>query len=102
MSKKTATSNKFDLKDKMYGTTTLGTRGQVVIPAQARKDLKLKPGDQLIVMGKLNKVVGLMKADQIEDLVAMVMEQMEHGGLTKAQIREQAQHFLKLLHRTKH
>lgn len=33
----------------IFGTTTLGTRGQLVIPAGARKALKLKPGDRLIV-----------------------------------------------------
>ncbi|MFH1061833.1 MAG: AbrB/MazE/SpoVT family DNA-binding domain-containing protein [Candidatus Omnitrophota bacterium] len=34
----------------VFGTVTVGQRGQVVIPMKARKALKLKPGDQLIVM----------------------------------------------------
>ena len=34
----------------VYGTVTMGTRGQVVIPIKARKALKIKAGDQLIVM----------------------------------------------------
>ena len=34
----------------VYGTVTIGARGQVVIPAKARKALKIRPGDQLIVM----------------------------------------------------
>ena len=34
----------------VYGTVTMGQRGQVVIPMKARKTLKIKPGDQLIVM----------------------------------------------------
>ena len=29
----------------IYGTVKVGDRGQVVIPADARKDLNLKPGD---------------------------------------------------------
>ena len=31
-----------------FGTVTVGTRGQVSIPAQARKSLGLEPGDQLV------------------------------------------------------
>lgn len=34
----------------VYGTVTIGQRGQVVIPMKARKALKIKQGDQLIVM----------------------------------------------------
>ncbi|MBU2541682.1 MAG: AbrB/MazE/SpoVT family DNA-binding domain-containing protein [Candidatus Omnitrophica bacterium] len=34
----------------VYGTVTMGTRGQVVIPMKARKVLDIKPGDQLIVI----------------------------------------------------
>ena len=33
-----------------FGTVTVGTRGQVSIPAQARKSLGLEPGDQLVVL----------------------------------------------------
>lgn len=33
-----------------FGTVTVGTRGQVSIPAQARKALGLEPGDQLVVL----------------------------------------------------
>ncbi len=64
--------------DKMYGTTTLGARGQVVIPAQARKDLKLKPGDRLMVMGKFGKVLGLMKAEQFTEIIDMIMENVDN------------------------
>lgn len=64
--------------DKMYGTTTMGARGQVVIPAQARKDLKLKPGDQLMVMGKFGKVLGLIKADQLSEVIDKIMESVDN------------------------
>jgi AbrB family looped-hinge helix DNA binding protein len=33
------------------GSTTLGERGQVVLPIELRKKLKLEPGDKLIVLG---------------------------------------------------
>ena len=36
---------------KFYGATTVGERGQVVIPAEARRDFDIKAGDKLVVMG---------------------------------------------------
>ena len=33
-----------------FGTVTVGQRGQVAVPAQARKHLGLEPGDQLAVL----------------------------------------------------
>jgi len=44
-----------DHSSSFYGTATIGTKGQVVIPAKARDDLKLKPGDQVIVVGRQGK-----------------------------------------------
>jgi AbrB family looped-hinge helix DNA binding protein len=35
---------------RLYGTVKVGDRGQVVIPAEARKELDTKPGDLLLVM----------------------------------------------------
>ena len=35
---------------KMYGTVTIGERGQVVIPAEARKAMHIKPGDNVIII----------------------------------------------------
>ena len=66
--------SKIHSQDKMYGTTTVGSRGQLVILAQARKDLKIKPGDQFVVMGKFGKVVALIKTDQLTQLMESVMD----------------------------
>ena len=38
-----------ELREEFYGAVTLGERGQVVIPAQARKELGIEPGDKLLV-----------------------------------------------------
>lgn len=35
---------------KFYGSTTVGEKGQVVLPADMRRDLNIKPGDKLAVM----------------------------------------------------
>ena len=34
----------------VYGTATIGSKGQVVIPKEARKVLNIKPGDKLIAL----------------------------------------------------
>lgn len=39
----------FDLKKMFHGATTVGERGQVVIPAAARRELGIQPGDKLLV-----------------------------------------------------
>lgn len=39
-----------DISDLFYGSVTVGERGQIVIPAEARAYLNIKPGDRLIVM----------------------------------------------------
>ena len=63
------------VNDKLYGTTTLGARGQVVIPAAARKDLGLNPGDQILVMGHFGRVLGLIKAEQLGEIIKAFMNQ---------------------------
>ena len=72
---------KMQAKDKFYGTTTIGTKGQVVIPAEARKELKLEAGDQLVVMGKFGKVLGLMKTDAMQGFVETIMKNLEGTGM---------------------
>jgi AbrB family looped-hinge helix DNA binding protein len=40
------------MKDmKFYGSTTVGERGQIVLPAKLRKDFTIKKGDKLLVIG---------------------------------------------------
>jgi len=36
---------------KVYGTATVGSKGQIVIPADARQDLQLENGDKVFVLG---------------------------------------------------
>ena len=50
-----------------YGTTILGERGQVVIPAKAREDFKLEKGEQLLVFGMEKNMIALVKVEQIKE-----------------------------------
>jgi len=40
---------------KFYGSVTVSERGQIVIPADARKDFGIKTGDKLLVFGDLEQ-----------------------------------------------
>ncbi|WP_415781506.1 AbrB/MazE/SpoVT family DNA-binding domain-containing protein [Mesobacillus zeae] len=49
---------------KVLGTTSMGERGQIVIPAEAREELDIKPGEKFIVFGNKRKgAVILVKAE---------------------------------------
>ena len=36
--------------DAFYGTSTVGERGQIVIPAEARTEIGFGPGDKVVIM----------------------------------------------------
>ncbi len=52
-----------------HGSTSLGERGQVVIPKKARAKLGLKKGDHLIVIEK-HGVLVLAPSRVVEDMVS--------------------------------
>lgn len=58
----------------MYGMATMGPRGQIVIPAEARKDLNIVSGDRLLVVGKFGKILSMIKTEDIEGMVSMMMD----------------------------
>jgi len=63
---------------KLYGTATVGTKGQVVIPADAREQLDIKPGDRLYVMGSPDKkFVGFIKEEQFRQLLEHITDNVE-------------------------
>jgi AbrB family looped-hinge helix DNA binding protein len=63
---------------RLYGTVKVGDRGQVVIPAEARKELDIKPGDLLFVMaGRNRRGVAMVKADAMRELAEKIMQGLE-------------------------
>ena len=54
----------------LFGTATVGTKGQVVIPADAREALGIQSGDRLYVMGsKSHKWLGFIPEDQLREML---------------------------------
>lgn len=63
---------------KLFGTATVGTKGQVVIPADARDLFDIKPGDRLYVVGSEKaQWVGFLKEDQLRALVEHLTDNIE-------------------------
>lgn len=55
----------------LFGTATIGEKGQIVIPVEARKKLGLKTGDKLIVIGgPHDHALMLMRPEQIMEIAA--------------------------------
>jgi AbrB family looped-hinge helix DNA binding protein len=62
---------------KCFGSATVGPRGQVVIPANARKELGIEAGATLLVfLGARGRGLFLFKADAVEQMVRMVSEHL--------------------------
>lgn len=69
---------KHQLKRKhFYGTANLGEKGQVVIPNDARKALKLSKGDRLLVFGIGDDMVAFVKLSHIEKIVSHLAERLK-------------------------
>ncbi len=63
---------------RFYGATTIGERGQVVIPAEARKDLDLSHSTKLMVFsgGPIGEGLLLLKADTVSEMVARASQML--------------------------
>ncbi|MBQ8306069.1 MAG: helix-turn-helix transcriptional regulator [Blautia sp.] len=56
----------------LFGLVTVGEKGQIVIPAKARKLFEISPGDQLMVLGDEGQGLALVKEESFLALANMV------------------------------
>ncbi len=47
----------------LFGLVTVGEKGQIVIPAKARKLFQILPGDQLVVLGDESQGLAIVKSE---------------------------------------
>jgi len=60
---------------RVYGTATVGTKGQIVIPSDAREELGLAPGEKVVIVGSPQKgFVGIMR----EPVFTQFLDKMRH------------------------
>lgn len=56
----------------LFGIVTMGEKGQIVIPARARKVFAINPGDRLIVLGDEGSGIALMKSSDFLKMAEMI------------------------------
>ena len=55
---------------KLFGTATVGTKGQIVIPSDAREELGIQTGDRLYVIGSPKVgAVTFIREEQLEGFI---------------------------------
>jgi len=71
---------------RFYGAVTVSERGQIVIPADARRDFNIEVGEKLIVLGDLEQGLALMKASTLLKKMPGLMEILEAERPTKGEV----------------
>ena len=56
----------------LFGIVTVGDKGQIVIPAKARKLFDISSGDKLVVLGDESQGMALMKAKDFLNLANII------------------------------
>lgn len=65
------------ISDSFYGTTTMGEKGQVVVPAEVRKVMKLEKGEKLLVFGFDEDFLVLSKTEGLEKFASHLSEKLK-------------------------
>ncbi len=56
----------------LFGIVTVGDKGQIVIPAKARKIFNIKSGDTLVVLGDEGQGLALVQAEHLLGLAELI------------------------------
>ncbi len=64
----------------LFGIVTVGDKGQIVIPAKARKMFAISPGDQLVVLGDEGQGIAIVKAEHFLSLAGMIKKLSPEAG----------------------
>lgn len=69
----------FSLKDHFYGAATVGERGQIVIPVEARKRYNIETGDKILIMGAPHdRGLMLIKIDAMREFMNTILSDLQH------------------------
>ena len=55
-------------KPKFWGVTSIGERGQIVIPVKLREELGIDKGDQFVIINK-GKLIGLIREKEMTSML---------------------------------
>jgi AbrB family looped-hinge helix DNA binding protein len=56
----------------LFGIVTVGDKGQIVIPAKARKIFNINPGEKVVVLGDEGQGIAIVKAQDFLNLANMI------------------------------
>ncbi len=57
---------------KLYGTTNIWPKWQIVIPKEIRDKLNINPGDSMTILLKNDKYIGLVKNQDVNELIEFI------------------------------
>ena len=64
----------------MYAwTATVGEKGQIVIPKQARELFDIKPGDTLLLLGDEQRGIAIPKKENFAEVFNMAFSEKSEG-----------------------
>ncbi len=58
----------------LFGVVKVGDKGQIVIPAKARKVFDINPGDKILMMGDEDRGIAMIKEKDIFNLLRGIRE----------------------------
>ena len=76
MEKKKVKSWKAPRGKHIFGTVTVGERGQIVIPKKAREVFNIQAGDTLLVLGDESQGIAIVKSDVISGFLSDLNKMM--------------------------
>lgn len=65
-----------NINTEFYGTGTVGERGQIVIPSEARNKLNIQPGDKFIFAGH-GSILHLIKSSELDRILDKLHRRFE-------------------------
>jgi len=60
----------------MYGVSSLGERGQIVIPAKMREEIGLEKGDNFVFVSR-DKFIGMIREEDMTGYLKEMLDQIE-------------------------
>jgi AbrB family looped-hinge helix DNA binding protein len=58
----------------LFGTVTVGDKGQIVIPKKARDIFHIQPGDSLLILGDEATGIAIIKADDMLNFLHIIQK----------------------------
>ena len=69
-----------------YGAVTVGERGQIVIPAEARAALNLQPGEKLLVLQHpIHQGLVIFRIESVREFMDEIQRTLEMAQNTQAE-----------------